>query len=92
MIYFIEHDTQGNICHACADPNATIVPLINRVVFNKADGTPNKDADGKDLSPSGYPLAEPIGVDATTYNSLIADGINKYTCDPTTQVITKKAT
>lgn len=90
MIYFLEHDEAGNICHACADPTATIVPLVNRVVFNKADGTPNKDANGKDLSPYNSPLVDPVGVAVAVYTSLIADGLDKYTYDIATATVTKK--
>jgi hypothetical protein len=89
LIYFIEYDSAGNIFHALADPSATIVPLVNRVLFS-TKGVPNKDANGNDLSPSGLPLEAPLGVDVTTFNSLIADGIDNYTCDPTTHAITKK--
>ena len=91
MIYFIEHDKAGNIVHACFDPKATIVPLINRVTFKDLNGKPLMSAEGIDLSPYNSELAEPIGVDEAMYNSLIADGLANYTCDPITQVITKKA-
>lgn len=91
MIYFVEHDGAGNIVHVCCDPEATIVPLINRVVFNDSNGNPLRDADGADLSPYGCKLIDPVGVDAATYNALIADGLDKYTCDPTSQLISRRA-
>lgn len=92
MIYFIEHDSQENIVHACSDPMATIVPLINRVVFNDDKGAPLKDDGGNFLSPYGFPLAEPVGIDQATYETLISDGLEKYTFNPTTGSITEKET
>jgi hypothetical protein len=91
MIYFIEHDKAGNIVHACCDPKATIAPLMNRVVFNDLNGDPLKSATGVDLSPYNSELVDPLEIDETTYISLMTDGLINYTCDPTTQVITKKA-
>ena len=91
MTYFIEHDEAGNIVHACADPLITIVPLVNRVTFRDAKGIDLKDADGKDLSPFGSKLLDPVGVDQTTYNSLISDGLDTYTFDVTSRSVTKKA-
>ena len=90
MIYFIEHDEAGNIVHACADPMATIVPLINRVVFNDSNGNPLKDADGSEISPYSSKLLEPTGIDAAAYEALIAGGLENYLCDPVTQAITRK--
>ncbi|RZU39318.1 hypothetical protein [Edaphobacter modestus] len=78
MIYFLEHDSGGNIYHAACYPTATIVPLVNVVSLKNADGTPKV-------------LAEPVGITADTYNTLIADGISNYTFDATTGKITKKA-
>jgi hypothetical protein len=92
MIYFIEHDSAENIFHVCADPGATIVPLINRVTFNKPDGTPNKDANGNPLSPANLPLLDPVGIDAATYTLLLKDGMSNYTYDQTTKTVVKKAT
>ena len=90
MIYFIEHDSAENICHVCADPAATIVPLVNRVAFSKADGTPYKDASGNDLSPYGLVLADPVGIDAATYNTLMAEGMQNFTYDTATKTVVKK--
>ncbi|HTF66736.1 MAG TPA: hypothetical protein VK638_29035, partial [Edaphobacter sp.] len=78
---FIEHDSAGNIVHVCADPMATIVPLINRVTYRNPDGTPLVDAQGRDLSPFGSPLLEPVGIDSATYIDLIADGMENYIFD-----------
>ena len=90
MIYFIECDTAGNICHVCSDPMATIVPLINRVTFGNKDGTPNKDANGNDLAPSGLPLVAPVGIDVTTFNELMTGGVNNYTYNATTETVVPK--
>lgn len=90
MIYFIEHDSAENIIHVCSDPSATIVPLINRITFKDKDGAPLKDVDGNDLSPYGFLMSEPIGIDKTTYDALLAEGLSKYTFNPTTNGITKK--
>jgi hypothetical protein len=77
MIYFLEHDSDGNIYHVCANPMATIVPLINVVSLKNADGTPKV-------------LAEPVGIDEATYNILTTDGMSNYTFDATTEKIVKK--
>jgi hypothetical protein len=90
MIYFMECDTAGNICHVCADPQATIVPLVNRVLFGNKDGTPHKDANGNDLAPSGLLLTEPVGITVTTYNTLMSGGLNNYTYDVTTKTVVQK--
>ncbi|MCU1251543.1 MAG: hypothetical protein JWQ49_4572 [Edaphobacter sp.] len=90
MIYFIEHDSAENICHVCADPGATIVPLVNRVAFSKSDGTLYKDASGNDLSPYGLILAEPVGIDAAAYDTLLAEGMQNFTYDTATQTVVKK--
>ncbi len=92
MIYFIEHDSAGNIFHVCADPGATIVPLVNRVTFNKKDGVPNADASGNPLSPANLPLLDPVGIDAATYDLLISGGMTNYTYDQATQTVVKKVT
>jgi hypothetical protein len=91
MVYFIEHDSAENICHVCADPGATIVPLVNRVVFSKPDGTPYRDASGHDLSPYGFTLVDPVGIDSATYALLLKDGMSKYTYNQTTQVVERRA-
>lgn len=90
MIYFIEHDSAETIFHVCADPNATIVPLDNRVTFNKADGTPNVAADGTPLSPNNLPLLDPVGIDAATYALLIKDGMSEYRYNPTISAVEKR--
>jgi hypothetical protein len=90
MIYFIECDMAGNICHVCADPMVTIVPLVNRVLFRNKDGTPNKDSGGNDLAPSGLSLVAPVGITVTTYNTLMTGGLNNYTYDATTDSVVKK--
>jgi hypothetical protein len=90
MIYFLECDTAGNICHVCADPMATIVPLVNRVTFGNKDGTPNKDANGNDLAPSGLLLVAPVGITVTTYNMLMSGGLNNYTYNATTETVVPK--
>jgi hypothetical protein len=92
MIYFIEYDSAGDVCHVCGDPNATIVPLVNRVTFNNADGTPAKDANGNNLSPYGLVLADPAGVTVDVYNTLIAGGVQNFTYNPTTQTVSPKVT
>lgn len=91
MIYFIEHDSAGNIVHVCSDPQATIVPLINRVTFSDVNGNPLKDAQGNDLSPYGAPLRDPLGINQETFNRLMSEGATSYTCDPDSQLIYKKA-
>jgi hypothetical protein len=91
MIYFIECDTAGNICHVMADHMATIVPLVNRVLFGNKDGTSNKDASGNDLAPSGLPLVAPVGITVTTYNTLMTGGLTNYTYDATTETVVQKA-
>jgi hypothetical protein len=90
MIYFIEHDTAGNICHVCADPNATIVPTINRIFVKDASGNPLKDAEGNLLSPFGQPLADPDEISEDEYNTLIAGGASNFTYDATSGTIVKK--
>jgi hypothetical protein len=90
MIYFLEHDTAGNICHVCSDPSASIVPVINRVLFKKKDGTPMKDASGNDLSPFSVPMADPVGITAEIYAELTTDGMQNYMYDTTTNVVVKK--
>jgi hypothetical protein len=90
MIYFIEADTAGNICHVCADPVATIVPLVNRVLFSDASGAPLKDASGNDLSPQGSPLVLPVGISADTYARIRDGGIDNFTFDATTETVTAK--
>jgi len=84
MIYFIEHDEAGNIVHACADPMATIVPLVNRVIFNDSSGNPLRDTDGGELSPYGSKLLEPT-------ETITSGGLENYLCDPITLAVTKKA-
>lgn len=91
MIYFIEHDTAGNIVHVCADPQATIVPLINRVTFNDMNGNPLKDANGNELSPHGAALCEPLGISQEMFDRIMADGAAAYTCDPASLLIYKRA-
>lgn len=81
MIYFIEHDDTGNIVHACSDPAATIVPLINRVTFRDANGNPLLTASGDDASPFGGTMLAPLGIDEATYTLLITNGLSKYMCD-----------
>jgi hypothetical protein len=81
MIYFIEFDTAGNICHVCSDPVASITPLINRVT--KADGTPY-------LSHQGLALVDPVGISLETYTTLMSGGIANFTYDQATQTVVKK--
>jgi hypothetical protein len=81
MIYFIEHDEAGNIVHVCADPEATIVPLVNRVTFNGPDGNPLKDPTGAALSPFGSKLLDPAGIDEATFNELMSQGAGEFTFD-----------
>jgi hypothetical protein len=90
MTYFIEHDSQENIVHACADPTATITPLVNRVTFRKQDGSPMQDEQGRDLSPYGFPLVEPVGIDQATYESLVDGGLDNYTYDLTSGTVKRK--
>lgn len=91
MIYFIEHDTAGNICHVCADPNATIVPVVNRIFCQDPQGNPIKDADGNILSPYGQPLVEPDEISEDDYTMLMRDGASNYTFDATSAKVVKKA-
>ncbi len=77
MIYFLEHDEAGDIYHAGADPMATIVPLINRISVKNPDGT-------------AHPLAEPVGIDLATYDTLIAGGLESYRYDAAAGAIVKK--
>ena len=76
MIYFLEHDADGVIYHAACYPSATIVPLINVVHLKNADGTPKV-------------LAEPVGIDAASFNTLTTEGISNYTFDSATEKIVK---
>ena len=92
MIYFIEYDSAGDICHVCGDPMATIVPLVNRVTFTNADGTPAKDTNGNPLSSYGLPLADPACITADVFNTLVAGGVENFTYDPTTQTVSPKVT
>jgi hypothetical protein len=89
MVYFIEHDEEGNIVHVCGDPEATIVPLVNRVVFGDAHGNPLKDAEGAALSPFGSKLLDPVGIDEATYGALCSEGARNFLYDGTKVV--KKA-
>lgn len=91
MIYFIEHDTAGNICHVCADPNATMVPVVNRIFCRDTQGNPIKDAEGNILSPYGQPLVEPDEISEDDYNMLMSDGASNYTFDSATSKLVKKA-
>ncbi|WP_213805768.1 hypothetical protein [Granulicella sp. dw_53] len=77
MIYFLEHDSTGFIYHVCADPDASIVPLINRVLPLNADKTP-------------VALSLPVGIDVATYSTLVTDGMDKYTFDSATNTIVKR--
>jgi hypothetical protein len=90
LIYFIEYDSAGNICHVCADPVATIVPLVNRVIFNGADGLPLKDSSGNALSVFNLPLADPAGITAGQYQTLMAGGVENFTYNPTMQNVSAK--
>jgi hypothetical protein len=78
MIYFLEHDADGNIYHTAFYPLATIVPLINIVTVKNGDGSLKS-------------MAEPVGIDADSYNALISEGLDKYLFDPMTGKIVKKA-
>jgi len=93
MINFIEHDQAGNICHVARDPWATIVPLVNRVFMSDENGTPLKSPSGAFLSPypGGGEMSDPVEIDETTYEALVADGPSKYTFDIASQSIVKKA-
>lgn len=91
MVYFIEHDEAGNIVHVCGDPEATIVPLVNRVVFNSASGNPLKDAQGAALSPYGSKMLDPVAIDEATYNTLVTDGAGNFIYNGT-QVVRKATT
>ena len=79
MIYFMETDTKGNICHICADPAITIVPLVNRVVFDNADGTVDNDGSGVNLSPWGNEMQTPLKIGDYAFTFLTTNGINNYT-------------
>lgn len=78
MIYFLEHDLNGNIVHVVCDPYATIVPLINRVKVVNEDG-------------SLEPLAEPVGIDQATHDLLITNDPRTYIFDASTETVVKKA-
>jgi hypothetical protein len=85
MIYFLEHDSDGNILHICGDSGVTIVPLVNRVEYK------NLDAKGNQLSPANLPLLDPVGIDAATYALLMKEGMSNYTYDQATKTVVKKA-
>jgi hypothetical protein len=91
MIYYLEYDSVGNICHAAADPVATIVPLVNRVSFNGSDGKPLVSPTGVPLSLYNLPMIAPLGITATVYNSIIAGGgVGNFTYDIATSAVVAK--
>jgi hypothetical protein len=91
MIYFIEHDSAGNICHVCADPSATIIPTANRIFSSDSSGNPLKDAEGNLLSPYGLPLADPDEISEAEYKTLISGGVSNYSYEVGSGSIVKKA-
>ncbi len=79
MIYFMETDVKGNICHICADPAITIVPLVNRVTFDNADGTVDNDSSGVNISPWGNEMQIPLKIGVGAFTFLTTNGISNYT-------------
>jgi hypothetical protein len=82
MIYYLEHDTAGNIHLVACNPLATIVPLINTATLLDAKGNEMKDAaTGKPLSKWNLPVEEPVGIDQATFNLLMANKTDSYIYD-----------
>lgn len=79
MIYFLQHDSDGEIRLSACSPLATIVPLIDMVSIKNEDG-------------SVMELAEPVGIDADTYNRIYGK-LEQFRYDATSgQVVAKDAT
>jgi hypothetical protein len=90
MIYYLEHDQAGNIVHVARDVQATMVPLINRITFCDANGVPLKSTEGAALSSYGSEMVDPVEIDETTYDMLIADDAKNFSFDQTSQAVVKK--
>lgn len=82
MIFYLEHDTAGNIHLVACNPLATIVPLINTATLLDSKGNELKDAaTGKPLSKWGLPVEEPVGIDQATFDLLMANKSDGYIYD-----------
>jgi hypothetical protein len=82
MIFYIEHDTAGNIQMVACNPQATIVPLVNTTFLIDASGNELKDtATGKPLSKWNLPVEEPVGIDEATFKLLMANKADGYVYD-----------
>ena len=77
MIYFIECDAEGNIWHYQANPQITIVPLVNIASIQSAKDVPVQ-------------LTDPIGVSAATYNMIVSGGCENFSYDAVTQTVIPK--
>ncbi len=95
MIYYIEFDTAGNLTHVGCNPMATIAPVINIATWCKeaTDGviTPDVDASGNHLAPSGLALVDPVAITIDQFNAIMAGGLENFTFDIETQTIVPKA-
>lgn len=82
MIFYLEHDSAGNIQMFACNPTATIVPLVNTSFLIDAKGNEMKDAaTGKPLSKWNLPVEEPVGIDEATFNLLMANKSDNYIFD-----------
>lgn len=91
MIFYLEHDTAGNIQFVSCSPNATIVPLVNTCFLIDSKGNEIKDeATGKPLSKWNLPVEEPVGIDEATFNLLMSDKAENYIYDSTTKTVKDK--
>jgi hypothetical protein len=91
MIYFLEHDTAGNIHMIGCNPSATIVPLIN-IAFIAKDGVQQKDASGRPLSTWGLSVQEPVGIDQASFDMLMANKSENYFFDIPTGTVKARST
>ncbi|WP_433963676.1 hypothetical protein [Tunturiibacter gelidiferens] len=59
MIYYLEHDSAGNIYHVACSIDATITPLVPMAIL--------KDAKGDLITP----FADPVGITSEQFNQLL---------------------
>lgn len=91
MIYYLEHDSAGNIQMVACNPLATIVPLVNTTFLIDAKGNEMKDAaTGKPLSKWGLPVEEPVGIEQATFNLLMENKADNYIYDVTSGTVKER--
>jgi hypothetical protein len=90
MIFYIEHDQAGNIVHVARDVQATIVPLINRIVFCDSSGNPLRSSSGAPASSYGSEMVDPVEIDEEIYDMLISQDAKNFIFDQTSQTVTKR--